>query len=92
MFNIIWVIYHIQKKESRCCSPFLYFMKLCRGYTAKPYVYTTRPICSFEADELRIKSVCRTCHMTLKVGKTYEKRRIIAAVFTPFFVIETKKF
>ena len=47
--------------------PFLYFMKLCRGYTAKPYVYTTRPICSFEADELRIKSVCRTCHMTLTI-------------------------
>ena len=54
-----------------------YFMKLCRGYTAKPYVYTTRPICSLEAHELRIKSVCRTWHINLKVGKSYEKRKIM---------------
>ena len=60
-------------------------------YTANPYVYTTRSICSLELQELRIKPICRTRHMTLKVGKSYEKRKIIAAVFTPFFVIETKK-
>ncbi len=53
-------------------------------YTANPYVYTTRSICSLEVQELRIKPVCRTCHITFLIqqkGKAAETCFVVSAAF-----------
>ena len=42
------------------------------SYTANEYLYVTISICCLLVQFERIKPVCRTCHITLKVGKTYE--------------------
>ena len=53
-------------------------MKFCRGYTASAYWYVILSTCSLSHHEVRIKSVCRTRHMTFNIVKSYENRKKIS--------------